>query len=327
MKRSDQPESPNTKPRRRRWKWIRMVLWVVAVAAVIFVLVDFGYSRFVSRNIKRWESAAVRNDEGILAGCEAYSVGKEKSGVALLLIHGINDSPHAFSKVAPYLAKQGFFCRCMRLPGFGESVDRYAKASIKDWIKGVDAEIRQLRIDHQRVVIVAHSLGGAIAVRYLLEHPDSADGLVLAAPVIDVSSARSPVFPVRFWHQLLKRLLIFTDTTQSPFEIDVLDPAEKNSKHRTPFTPLKIIDQTFELVAGNRQRAKELRLPLLFCLAEQDKVIDNAAAKEFYKQAASKKKRLIMLDHSAHAILVDYQWQKFCDEVVSFLMHEVSSAK
>ena len=305
-------------PRKNRTRWIRR--WVVALLVVVgtWMSLDFGYSLYVESRIKRWEANVVRDQDGIRIGCQAFSVG-EDSDTALLLIHGINESPHAFSKVAPELARQGFYCRCMRVKGFGETVAGYQESGIPDWLASVDREVRKLRKSHRRVVIVSHSLGGAISINYTLEHPGMIDGLVLAAPAIDVSSSRSPVFSVRFWHGLAKRTLFFTKIMQSPFGLDVLDPNEKESELRTPFTPRQTINQVFEIIKQNRGRAAEISIPVLVCLGKHDKVIDNAAAVSFFQALPARRKHLEILENSAHAILVDYQWQDFSQQVARFM--------
>lgn len=305
-------------PARQKWPWWKKLVVGCLSAIILWGIADWGYSAVVGNNIRRWEDSVERNDRGILKGCEAYSIGNEKSQTTFLLVHGINDSPHVYRRVAPYLAEQGCHCRCMLVKGFGESVAAYGKADIADWLASVDKEIENLKKSGKKIVLVGHSLGGAISIRYVTTHQDSVDALVLAAPAVDVSSARSPLLPVQYWHAFLSSILVFTDTTQSPFGIDVLDPNEKESELRTPFTPIKVIDQTFELVRLNRQSAGKISLPVLMCLAAKDKVVDNEAAKDFFKRLPSPQKKLVVLENSAHALLFDYQWQDFAEHVAAF---------
>ncbi|MEC9093431.1 MAG: alpha/beta fold hydrolase [Planctomycetota bacterium] len=279
---------------------------------------DLGYSFYVVAKLNQWEASVAWNSDGTRVGCEAFNLG-ENSETALLLIHGINESPHAFFKVAPHLAREGFFCRVMRIEGFGETISACSVAKISDWLASVDKEVKQLRKHHRRVVIVAHSLGGAIAINYTLRYPERVDGLVLAAPAVEVSSSRSPLFPVRFWHAGVSRALLFTEIVQSPFGLDALDPSERESERRTPFTSFKTIDQVFELTLQNRGRAPEIKAPVFLCLAKCDRVIDNAAAISFFQGLSNKKNRLEVLQKSAHAILVDYQWKDFSQQTVQFV--------
>ena len=308
----------SAKPSKLKW-WARRLLWAAVIICCLFYAADFGYSRYVHSGIKSWEASVERNEDGIRVGCEAYSVGPVDSDTALLMVHGISDSPHIYRKVSGYLSEKKVRCRCMRLTGFGESVSEYQKANIAQWLEDVDREVKALKEKHSKVVIVAHSLGGAISIHYVANNPGRVDGLVLAAPAVDVSSKRSPVLKVRSWHKLLRSTLCFSRITYSPFGVDALDEKERENKLRTPYTPISVIDQVFELVDRNQEAPKKLKLPICFVLAEDDQVIDNAAAKKFAEKCASDKVKLQLLDRSAHAIPVDFQWKKFAEAIRLFV--------
>lgn len=313
--RGPEPESPaDAKPRR----WTRRLLLGCLLLIGIWLLADLAYAWSVQRSVARWEASVERGEDGVRRGCEAYSLG-DPSDTPLLMIHGISDSPHVYRKVAQLLAEEGAYCRCMRLAGFGESVEAYQQASIDDWLASVDQEVQRLRDNGQPVYIVAHSLGGAIALQYTLRHPKQVDALVLVAPAIEVSSDRSPLLPVRFWHSLLGWLLQFTQVTYSPFGVDALDPAEQVNDLRTPFLPTRVIDQVFDLIDLNRDIAPRIQVPVLMCLARQDHVIDNEAAQRFFEQLGSSRQELVEFPNSAHALLVDYQWRDFAAAVKDFI--------
>lgn len=300
-------------------RWSRRLLFVFVAICILLVIADLGYSIFVHSKLRSWESKCVRNSEGVRQGCEAFSLGPKSSPTALLLVHGIGDSPHIYRKVAKYLSEQGLYCRSMRLKGFGESVENYSKATIDDWLGSVESEVKELRKEFKKVVIVAHSLGGAVSIRFIADRREAIDGLILAAPAIEVSSQRSPVLKVRVWHQVLRRILIFTRTTYSPFGVDAVDESERVNELQTPFAPLKLIDRVFVLLNWNRNDAGKVEVPTLMVLAEKDKVIDNGAAREFFKELGSDRKELLVLDNSAHAIPVDYQWKDFCAAILDFV--------
>ena len=88
---------------------------------------------------------------------------------------------------------------------------------------------------------------------------------------------------------------------------------------RTPFTPIKVISQTFELIDLNRKHAPEIKIPVLLCLANQDHVIDNRAAEEFFQQLPNSKNRIKKFERSAHAILADYESKNVTQEISDFL--------
>lgn len=284
------------------------------IAAVL--VGDFVYSRVVANRAAAWEETVDRDAGGVQLHCGAYTLGE--GNTALLFVHGINDSPRCFDNIARTLAEKNFTCRVMRLPGFAEPLDKYAAYGNRDWIAAVDAELRSLRADHERVGVVAHSLGGAVTIGQLFDRPESADFAVLLAPAVAVSNDRSPVLSTREWHEVGRRILLFTRITWSPFDLDCHDPKITDYPGRTPFTPLVVVDELFELMHANRGRAGEFQTPLLMVLSKQDRVIDWQAAKSFFDAAGSSEKQLMFLDDSGHAMTVDYGWPRVADAIAEF---------
>jgi carboxylesterase len=296
---------------------MKLALLVFLGLAAVWVLGDWVYSCVVARRIKNWEASLERDDEGVERGCRDYTIGSGET--AVLLIHGINDSPACYRRMAPALAEEGFTCRVMRLPGFAEPVERYAQATKEQWLAAVKGEVESLRQDYGRVAIVAHSLGGAVTIAYLLEDPAAVDAVVLLAPAVEVSDRRSPLLSARAWHEIGRRLLWFTTVTSSPFPNDCRDPAQREYPGRTPFVPTAVVDQTFALLDNNRGRAAEFNAPLLMVLAKDDQVVDWEAAERFYRKASSEEKSIRFMEKSGHVIPLDYGWEDLTAEIAEFL--------
>ncbi|MBW3599171.1 MAG: lysophospholipase [Planctomycetes bacterium] len=295
---------------------MKVVLLGAAGFVAVWMLGDFLYSRIIDWRMARWEATIKRGPEGVRIGCEAFTVGQGE--VALLMVHGINDSPAMYRKMAPLLADQGFTCRAMRLPGFAMPIDDYAAATHEQWIDAIQHEASRLRQTHERVCIVAHSLGGAATIAYLLDHPEGADRCVLIAPGVAVSDDRSPVMSARAWHTIGNWALLFTRVTETPFANDARDPAEQDYASRTKFCPRAVFDELFELMDKNRARADQFRTPLLMVLSKDDRVIDWQAAKWFFDEASSAEKKLLYVKNAGHAIPVDYGWREVADEIAEF---------
>lgn len=305
-------EPPPTKKRR----------WVLkSLAAVVFLWLagDFAYSKYVSHQAAEWERGVERTGEGVLVGCEAFTLdAPQPEATALLLVHGINASPRHWEKMAPRLAEAGFTCRAMRLPGFCKPLDEYADSTRQDWVAAIQQELASLRESHPRVGVVAHSLGGAATIGALMGDPAAADFAVLLAPATAVSSARSPVLSTRAWHEVGERLLIFTTVMKSPFGIDSHDPANAGYPGRCPFTPRSVVSELFDQMDDNWRGVARFQTPLLMVLTEEDRVIDWREAERFYNEAPSEPKELLLLEDSGHAIPIDYGWEATAEAIIRF---------
>lgn len=313
------PRNENSRPavaagramRSRRRRLFRFAL----SAIVVFAVADFIHSRCVAFLVSDWESRQQRDANGVLAGCDSFELGSGPE--AVLLIHGINDSPAVWRRMAVPLAGAGRMVSALRLPGFALPPEKYRDATVAEWLAGVDAEVRRLSAGHGRVHVVCHSLGAAVFLRWLQDHPGSVASLTLLSPAIEVGSSRSPLLPVRWWHRI-SGLLLFTRTVWSPFSNDVRDPDVATESTRTPFTPRQVIDRTFELVDANRGFAPRIDVPLMMVLSRNDRVIDWEAANGFYDQLRCEPRRRIFNDRSGHVIPVDFGWQEIAEAIIGF---------
>lgn len=97
-------------------------------------------------------------------------------GIPVLLVHGITDSWHSFERVLPHLPGS-FHTFAVSLRGHGNS-DRPATGyRPEDFAADLAAFMRAL--DLGPAVIAGHSMGGSIAQRFAIDHPERTRGLVL----------------------------------------------------------------------------------------------------------------------------------------------------
>jgi len=300
--------------RRLRRRLIGRALVTLVAVAILWIAADFGYSRVVARRLARWEASVARGPDGVQAGAAAFEIGE--GPCAVLLVHGIGDTPRQWRKMGPALVAEGLACRAMRLPGFGEPLEAYARATRERWTGAVRAELAALRARHERVVVVAHSLGAAVAIAVLLDDPAAADGAVLIAPLVGVSHARSPVLSPRTWHAVSNRILLFTKIVETPFPIHAHDPAERDQPGRLRFTPRSVFDEVWALLDGNAERLDAFATPLVGILSVDDRVVDNEAASRLFV-AAAQPKSVFQVD-AGHAIPVDFGWEALVPGIAEF---------
>jgi pimeloyl-ACP methyl ester carboxylesterase len=104
----------------------------------------------------------------------------ERGDVPVVFWHALGPaaSGAALADVAAVLAAAGFHVMALDGPGFGKSPllppERYRLASLVEILHEL---IDQLELD--RPVVMGHSWGGAVAVRYAAAHPEDVRALVL----------------------------------------------------------------------------------------------------------------------------------------------------
>ncbi len=97
-------------------------------------------------------------------------------GTPLVLLHGLLDSAEGWDRLA---ASSSHPCIAFDLPGFGGS-DLPTRPRVSAYADDVLAGLDRLGLDE--VVLVGHSLGGAIATAMAERVPERVDALVLLAP-------------------------------------------------------------------------------------------------------------------------------------------------
>jgi len=114
---------------------------------------------------------------------------------AILLLHGLTDSPYSLHALAERFAAQGLHVVALRLPGHGTAPAGLLSFEVEDMRAAVQLAMRDLRARLGVAVpiyMVGYSNGAALAVDYALDVLEGGDapppaGLVLISPAIAIS--------------------------------------------------------------------------------------------------------------------------------------------
>ena len=104
-----------------------------------------------------------------------------KADTAVMFIHGIVGTPDHFRSLIPLeqLVPDCWSVHNVLLPGHGGSADDFAASSRDAWKKHVWNAFHELAKDHERIIIVAHSMGTLFALRLASEYPEKIGFLFL----------------------------------------------------------------------------------------------------------------------------------------------------
>ncbi len=124
-----------------------------------------------------------------------FELGPEQASGAVLLLHGLTDSPYSLRSVGEHLAGRGYLVVGLRLPGHGTAPSGLRTFEVEDMQAAVRLAMRDLRErmgEHRPIYLVGYSNGAALAVDYALAAIDDRmltrpAGLVLISPAIAVS--------------------------------------------------------------------------------------------------------------------------------------------
>jgi pimeloyl-ACP methyl ester carboxylesterase len=122
---------------------------------------------------------AIQQDEITLHGHRVvYRVAGDPALPVLLLIHGITSSSATWDKVIPELAEHAYVI-APDLLGHGDSDKPRADYSLGGFASGLRDLLEYL--EHDRVTVVGHSLGGGVALQFAYQYFAHCERLVLVS--------------------------------------------------------------------------------------------------------------------------------------------------
>lgn len=106
---------------------------------------------------------------------------------SVLIVHGLGEHSGRYDRAASIFSAQGLEATGLDLQGFGGSGGRRAFIDRMDtWLDDVEDRLAALRADGagRPVVLLGHSMGGLVALRYAESDRPQPDLLILSAPAV-----------------------------------------------------------------------------------------------------------------------------------------------
>lgn len=241
----------------------------------------------------------------------------EPTKKAVLILHGLHESPHYMQSFADYFFHQGYNVYSLLLPGH-QSNDREALTKVRytDWITAAEKALAVAQGLGQEVEVLGYSTGGTLATYLALEHPDLVKKLYLISPALALSDKVALSSYFLGWTSLDSKKICKTHDSKSflcrIFKItdDQLYPMMKEGIISSPaagFEVQKLInhlirkygpsdyftDQESNYYVVLADIYNRLKTPLLMVGSESDNVIDASFNYEFAKEYKGKKVNIL----------------------------------
>ncbi len=158
------------------------VLFTVLLAALLAILGWIGWNAMVTRRLAAdAERRIPRIGKTVAVGGDAVHYVDQGSGRPILFVHGLGGQLHHFRQTVFPAMGDGFRLVAMDRPGSGYSTRVSSGARIPQQAEAIANFIDAVGLE--KPLLVGHSLGGAIALRVALDHPDKISGLALISPL------------------------------------------------------------------------------------------------------------------------------------------------
>ncbi len=237
---------------------------------------------------------------------------QRKTPVRCLLVHGLNGEPGDLAPLGRALEAAGFATRSFWLPGHGMTPRELRQSGWQDWYSAVRAETIGLLEAGEGVVLVGHSMGGAICLALAAELAER-EGLLGVV-------ALCPPMRMHGWMEKLlaaaRRVVPYVPALGE----DIRDRAARRGVRRRVQrwnAPAPMHSLLAELPRV-RAALPRVRCPVLVVAARHDHVVPARDGLEAYERVGARHKELLLLERSYHAVAHDEERREVCAQVVCF---------
>lgn len=296
--------------------------------------------------LNKVQSGYLTGDKDVKLYYEKYKVENPKGNI--VLSHGYTESLVKYHELIFYFMKNGYNVFGIEHRGHGRSgslgIADKTQVHVDDFnqyvvdFKTFMDEIVMPSNDNKKVLLYAHSMGGAIGAKFLEDYPDYFNGAILNAPMLQVNTGNIPEF--------LAKIIVEIQVAIGNGGKYVLGKEPYNPKYdlntinTTSFNRFKycydIVDNDEELQRGGasynwtneafkataeiikEKNASKVEIPVLLFQAGQDFMVKPEGQNLFAKGA--KNCKIVRIENSRHQIFAekDEILKPYLEDVLNF---------
>ena len=253
----------------------------------------------------------------------------EIAGV-MVLAHGLGEHARRYDHVAERLSELGLAVFAPDHRGHGRSGGKRLHArEMSDFTGDLDSlvDIATQAYPGLPVFLLGHSMGGAIALAYALDHQDRLTALALSGPAVIVTSG-TPGIVVEIG-KVIGRLLPDLPVQKLDSNAVSRDPAVVAAYQADPLVhhglvPAGIARVLIDNEQSLPQRLPSLTLPVLVLHGTADTLADPAGAQLIADRAGSRDLTLKLYDGLFHEVFNEPENDRVLGELVEWLRPRIS---
>ena len=224
----------------------------------------------------------------------------------VLLVHGYAEHCNRYGGVARTFVNQNARVHAYDHRGYGRSGGRRAYVdSFDTYLDDLDQVLHAVRSQapDRPLFLFGHSMGGLVALKYVLERAPSLHGLLLSAPALEINPDLAPL--LRRIAQVLGQLWPTLPTTRSPDNAISRDPAVVADAENDPLNyhgrvPARTGAEMLRAGSETRAQLHSLRTPFLVVHGTADALTSPRWSRILYERAAAPDKTLRLYDGLYH---------------------------
>lgn len=231
----------------------------------------------------------------------------------VLVLHGFTGNPTSMQGLADAFAAAGFEVELPTLPGHWTVIEDMIPTRWADWVGEAEAAYGRLAARADRILVAALSMGGALACRIAVDHPEVV-GLVLVNPIAEPPG--DALFDIL-------RLALEQGVDRTPgIGSDIAKPGvTEDAYDGAPVAPALSM---YEGIVALAPRLPEIRCPLLLFTSPEDHVVPPSNS-DYLARVVSGPVERVSCERSYHVATLDWDRDEIETRAVDFARKVFSS--
>jgi alpha-beta hydrolase superfamily lysophospholipase len=251
----------------------------------------------------------------------------------LVIAHGVGEHSGRYDNIINELKGSGISVYALDHRGHGKSGGKRGHVdSFMDYVYDLKLFIDLIREENRSVhlVLLGHSMGGAIACRYALTYSDDMDALILSSPGL-IFGGDAPAWKKKMAVILSKYLPSITMATGLATKDLSHDRAVIDAYENDPLVHDRMSPRLFTEFVNNGveclERASELSIPLLVFHGKEDRIVDYHGSEQVYQKASSSNKVMHIYEGLFHETMNETDKKKVLKMVAQWIVKAISGKK
>ncbi|HWD84330.1 MAG TPA: lysophospholipase [Solirubrobacteraceae bacterium] len=253
------------------------------------------------------------------------------AGGIIAIVHGFGEHSGRYDHVADRLARDGWAVVALDHHGHGRSEGPRGRISFPEAVADIDRLV-DLAVERRPglpVVLLGHSMGGALALRYALAHPDRLSGLIVSGPLVQVEGRAAAQLLGRVLGRLVPNLpLARLDPNLISRDPDVVRAYIEDPLVFHQPLPAATVSEFLRYAATLPGEVDRVRLPTLLMYGTEDGLCSPQGAVLVSQRIGATDLTTKPYDGLYHEILNEPERERVLDDVCGWLAaHSAHSAQ
>lgn len=283
---------------------------------------------------------AYREAQGTFTGKSGLQIAyrgwvADKTKSVLVIMHGLGEHSGRYVRVAEHLDGRNISVYALDLEGHGHSEGKRGHVeSFLHYVQDLKLLMNRVRVAHPGVpvVLLGHSMGGLVALRYALTYKNDLSSLILSAPALRPCDRHSGL--AHFAAALIRGVAPSATVESGISPADLThDEIERAAYGADPANHFKISLRLATELFANAQfcldRAGEIRIPILLLHGSDDHVCDVKGSELLAASFRNPASRFVVYNGLYHEILneVEKERMKVLNDVKKWIQGKVSGSE